>query len=29
MKALKTHPDKCIDDPHATEKFKEVNDVIC
>lgn len=26
MKALKTHPDKCIDDPHATEKFKEVND---
>ena len=26
MKALKTHPDKCTNDPLATEKFKEVND---
>ena len=26
MKALKTHPDKCIDDPKASEKFKELND---
>ena len=26
MKALKTHPDKCIDDPVASEKFKEIND---
>ena len=26
MKALKTHPDKCIDDPSASERFKEIND---
>ena len=26
MKALKTHPDKCSNDPVASEKFKEVND---
>ena len=26
MKALKTHPDKCSNDPMASEKFKEVND---
>lgn len=26
MKALKTHPDKCINDPEANEKFKKIND---
>ena len=26
MKALKTHPDKCTDDPNASERFKDVND---
>ena len=26
MKALKTHPDKCINDPLASEKFKAIND---
>ena len=25
MKALKTHPDKCTDDPLASDKFKEIN----